>query len=228
MAVNVVGGALDFEASINLSNFEASLNRMQQGLNNLATTANNQSTAIENLASKAATAIGAYLSLNAAKGFVSELVNVRGEFEQLGVAFKVMLGNKEEADKLMAEAVQLAATTPFNLSEVASGAKQLLAYGTAAGDITKTLTMLGNVASGVGAPLNDLVYLYGTLQTQGQGLHKRYIAVYYPRHPDYRGTCQTIWGNYSRSAKPCRSRQSGLSSNTASIPIHDWRGRQVL
>lgn len=168
MAVNVTGGALEFDASINLDSFEASLRRMQQGLNSLADAANNQTSAIENLAAKAATAIGAYLTINAAKGFVSELVNVRGEFEQLGVAFRTMLGNKEQADKLMAQAVQLAATTPFKLSDVATGAKQLLAYGTAAEKIPDTLKMLGNVASGVSAPLQDIVYLYGTLQTQGR------------------------------------------------------------
>lgn len=168
MAVNVTGGALEFDASINLDNFDASIRQMQNSLNGLANAANNQTSAIENFAAKAATAVGAYLSINAAKDFISHLVNVRGEFEQLGVAFKVMLGNKEEADRLMAEAVQLAATTPFKLTEVASGAKQLLAYGTAAGEITNTLKMLGNVAAGVGAPLNDLVYVYGTLQTQGR------------------------------------------------------------
>jgi tape measure domain-containing protein len=169
MAVNVVqAGGIEFDASINLDNFEASLHRMQQGLNSLADAANNQTSAIENLAAKAATAIGAYLTINAAKSFVSELVNVRGEFEQLGVAFRTMLGNKEQADKLMAQSVQLAATTPFKLSDVATGAKQLLAYGTAAEKIPDTLKMLGNVASGVSAPLQDIVYLYGTLQTQGR------------------------------------------------------------
>jgi hypothetical protein len=145
----------------------AMLNNIKQ-LDNEVRKLNTDFSQTSNIANKVAVAIGSYLSLNAATDFIKQIVTVRGEFEQLNVAFKVMLGNKDAADKLMAQAVDLAATTPFKLTEVAAGAKQLLAYGTAADDITSTLKTLGNVASGVGAPLNDLVYLYGTLQTQGR------------------------------------------------------------
>lgn len=50
----------------------------------------------------------------------------------------------------MSQMVDLAAKTPFDLQGVASGARQLLAYGFAAEDITDTLTRLGNVAAGTG------------------------------------------------------------------------------
>ena len=68
----------------------------------------------------------------------------------------------------MAEMVDLAAKTPFDLKGVADGARQLLAYGFAAEDITGTLTRLGNVAAGLGLPLERLTYLYGTTAVQGR------------------------------------------------------------
>lgn len=102
------------------------------------------------------------------KKFISDLVNIRGEFQKTQMSFETMLGSKEKADVLMAQMVQTAAKTPFDLQGVANGAKQLLAYGTAAEDVNDTLIRLGNIASGLSIPLGDMVYLYGTTQTQGR------------------------------------------------------------
>ena len=101
-------------------------------------------------------------------GLIRQIALTRGEFQQLEVAFSTLLQSKEKADRLMAEMVQLAATTPFDLRGVATGARQLLAYGFAAEDITEALTRLGNVAAGLGLPLERLTYLYGTTMTQGR------------------------------------------------------------
>lgn len=103
-----------------------------------------------------------------AKELVSQLVRVRGEFQQLEVAFTTMLGSSERANALMSQLTETAAKTPFDLQGVANGARQLLAYGTAADDVNDTLIRLGNIAAGLSIPLNDLVYLYGTTMTQGR------------------------------------------------------------
>lgn len=109
--------------------------------------------------------IGVAVSLT---GLIRQIALTRGEFQQLEVAFTTLLGNKEKADVLMAEMADLAAKTPFDLQGVASGARQLLAYGFAAKEITDTLTRLGNVAAGLGLPLERLTYLYGTTAVQGR------------------------------------------------------------
>lgn len=101
-------------------------------------------------------------------GLVKQIAQTRGEFQQLEVAFTTLLQSKEKADALMSQMVDLAAKTPFDLQGVASGARQLLAYGFAADDITDTLTRLGNVAAGLGLPLERLTYLYGTTAVQGR------------------------------------------------------------
>ena len=112
--------------------------------------------------------IGVLGGATALKAFVSEMVNVRGQFQQLEIAFGTMLKSKEKADKLMSELVDIAAKTPFDLQGVASSAKQMLAYGSSVENVGKELVMLGNVAAGVGAQLGDIAYLYGTLRTQGR------------------------------------------------------------
>lgn len=115
-------------------------------------------------------AIGAasFFSIQQAGNFIKQMATVRGEFQQLEVAFNTMLGSKEASMALMDQMVETAAKTPFDLQGVASGAKQLLAYGTAAEDVNETLIMLGNIAAGLSIPLGDLVYLYGTTQVQGR------------------------------------------------------------
>ena len=102
------------------------------------------------------------------KGLVSEVANVRGQFQQLEVAFNTMLGSADKADALMAQLVRTAAITPFDLESVSQGAKQLLAYGMEAENVNETLTRLGDIAAGLSMPLNDLVYLYGTTMAQGR------------------------------------------------------------
>lgn len=102
------------------------------------------------------------------KDFISDLVNTRGQFQQLEIAFSTMLKSKEKADKLMSELVDIAAKTPFDLQGVASSAKQMIAYGSSAENVGDELVMLGNVAAGVGSQLSEIAYLYGTLRTQGR------------------------------------------------------------
>ena len=103
-----------------------------------------------------------------AKEVVSSLVKIRGEFQQLEVAFSSFLGSEQKASVLMSQITETAAKTPFGLQELASGAKQLLAYGASAEKVNGTLIRLGDIAAGLSMPLGDLVYLYGTTMTQGR------------------------------------------------------------
>lgn len=96
------------------------------------------------------------------------IMDVRSEFQQLEVAFSTMLQSKSRANELMAQLTQTAATTTFQLQEVAGGAKQLLAYGTSVDKVNDTLIHLGDIAAGMSLPLNDLIYLYGTTMVQGK------------------------------------------------------------
>lgn len=167
MSVNVLGGPLQFDATVDMSQFGAQLSRIEAQLQGVTQSARDQATEIDNFSRKAATAIGTYLSVTQASNFVVDIARVRGEFQQLEVAFTTMLQSKEKADKLMAQVTQFAATTPFELQDVAGATKQLLAFGIGAEDIIPTMRSLGDVSSGIGAPLGEIAYLFGTIKTQG-------------------------------------------------------------
>lgn len=159
---------LHFDITANDSQFQRKIAAVQYSVAQASKNIQNEGNEIDALMSrltKGIAGIGASLSASA---LVKQMVNVRGEFQKLEIAFKTMLGSGEKSVALMGEAVNLAAITPFDLIGVASGYKQLLAYGFAMEDVTEIMTRLGNVAAGLSIPLNDLVYLFGTTRAQGR------------------------------------------------------------
>ncbi len=170
--MNTENGKIDYRIMLDTSDMEAQREQVSGMFQGLGKDAMAEGAKIDNAFSAAATNIGkAFASLMAVSTFTSlskKIMAVRGEFQQLEVAFETMLGSAEKANGLMNQLVTTAATTPFGLQDVAGGAKQLLAYGIAADEVNDTLVRLGDIAAGLSIPLNDLVYLYGTTMTQGR------------------------------------------------------------
>ena len=139
------------------SDLTKQLNAVISTLNNMEKTTqksgDDMDAMFKRLASTAATAFAGF----SVKEFVKSVVDARGQMQQLEVAFETMLGSKSKMQKLMDELTQTALVTPFEFDDVANGAKQLLAYGTAAEDVNHTIKTLGDVAAGVGAPIGDIV-----------------------------------------------------------------------
>lgn len=120
------------------------------------------------LTTKVGASVAAIASVQKLNEIRQTITQVRGEFEQLEISLSTILGSKAEADKLMAQVVDFAAKTPFDMKGVASGVKQLLAYGSTADSVIDEMRMLGDIASGLSIPLGDMVYLFGTTRTQGR------------------------------------------------------------
>jgi len=110
----------------------------------------------------------AYFTLQGAQSFISQMVAVRSQFQQLEISFGTMLKSKEKANALMAQMTDLAAKTPFGLQEVSEGAKRLLAFQVPAEEVTETLRRMGDVASGLGVPMGQLIHVYGQVKAQGR------------------------------------------------------------
>ena len=98
----------------------------------------------------------------------TNIVKVRGEFQQFEVAFETMLGSAAKAKNIMAELEEFAVKTPFSMPQVVQGAKQLIAFGTEAEDVTDTLRHLGDIASGLSIPISRVINLYGQVEMMGK------------------------------------------------------------
>lgn len=159
---------LHFDITGDNSNFLRKLREVETGVTNTSKEIEKNGLGIEDMFNKMTKAAAAFGAGFTAKELIRNIIQVRGEFQQLEVAFTTMLGSSEKANVLMAQITETAAKTPFDLQGVANGARQLLAYGTSAEDVNETLIRLGNIAAGLSQPLGDLVYLYGTTMTQGR------------------------------------------------------------
>lgn len=167
-----IGGGLAFKATLDIDDFNVSAQAMERHIKDFSNTAAQEAAEVEEsfqqMAQRAGQYITYYLVGQGMNNLVSSIVSVRGQFQQLEIAFGTMLGSEEKATALMQQMVNTAAKTPFDLIGVAEGAKQLLAYGVSAEKVNDTLVRLGNIASGLSIPLNDIVYLYGTTMVQGR------------------------------------------------------------
>nr|DAO54584.1 MAG TPA: tail tape measure protein [Caudoviricetes sp.] len=159
---------LKFDITGDNGNMLSALQGVQNGVRQTQRVVEQSGQGIEQVFSKIQSAAAAAAGAFSAKELVRNVLEVRGQFQQLEVAFTTMLGSADKANDLMSQLVRTAATTPFDLKSVSEGAKQLLAYGTQADEVNGTLIRLGDIAAGLSIPLNDLVYLYGTTMTQGR------------------------------------------------------------
>ena len=167
-----INGALAFRATLDIDDFNVSAEAMERSIKKASDSAMSDTEALEQqimgFAQRGATYITSYLVGQGMQSLLQSIISTRGQFQQLEIAFNTMLGSTEKAQALMAQLTNTAAKTPFDLNSIASGAKQMLAFGSSVESVVDEIVMLGNVASGVSAPLNDIIYLYGTLRSQGQ------------------------------------------------------------
>lgn len=141
---------------------------VQDGVSQTARVVEQHGQSIENVFNRIKSVASVAFAGFTAKEIISTLGTVRGEFQQFEIAFETMLGSGQKAKGMISDLANLAASTPFDMKGVVNGAKQLLAYGFAANEITDTMRRLGDVSAGLGLNLQDLTWLYGTTMVQGR------------------------------------------------------------
>ena len=166
--MNTSDGTMDFEARLRLDNLERDLNKMQRLFNESMQSSQRETNKLQQSIDTLAKGALAFFTFSQAKAFVNQVIDVRSQFQQLEISFGTMLKSKEKANELMAQLTDLAAKTPFGLEEVSEGAKKLLAFQIPAQEVTETLRRMGDVASGLGVPMGQLIHVYGQVKAQGK------------------------------------------------------------
>lgn len=151
-----INGALAFKATLDINDFNVSAQAMERSIKQVSSTAVSESSVMDNsiqsFAQNGAKYIVSYLVGQGMGTLLQSIVQTRGQFQQLEIAFTTMLKSGTQAKGLMDRLIDTAAKTPFDLSGIASSAKQMLAYGSTVDNVVDELVMLGNVASGIGFP----------------------------------------------------------------------------
>jgi len=166
--MDISNGRLGYTLELNNAPFLNAIRESNRAISefnlNLRNNFNQSTVSVNNLA----IGVGAFLSVDAAKNFINQMVKIRSEFEQTEISFNTMLHSQEKGNALMQEMIELAKNTPLQFSEVSKGAKQLLAYQVEAEKLTGTLSMLGDISSGLDVPLSRLILVYGQVRAKGR------------------------------------------------------------
>ena len=111
---------------------------------------------------------GAVTGSVAAIGAAFRGVKLAADMEQVAVAMEVMTGSAEKGNRAIEALMEFSNSTPLKPDEVVSAGRALIAFGTDADDVVGVLRKVGNVASGIGAPLGEIAEIYGKAQVSGR------------------------------------------------------------
>jgi len=121
---------------------------------------------IASLGSAATAGVGALTALGAAgaagiAAFVVSSSKAASNIESLTMQFETLLGSADAAGKRMQEIVEFAASTPFEVAELAAASKQLQTVGGNMLGIGEGLRMVGDAAAMTGKPLEEIALHIG-------------------------------------------------------------------
>lgn len=103
-------------------------------------------------------------SFGAAKSFVEQIAEVRGQFELSERSLEAILQNKPKADEIFNKTVELAVKSPFRIKDLVDYTRQLSAYRIESDKLYDTTKRLADVSAGLGVDIGRLILAYGQVK----------------------------------------------------------------
>lgn len=103
-------------------------------------------------------------SFGAAKSFVEQIAEVRGQFELSERSLEAILQNKPKADEIFNKTVELAVKSPFRIKDLVDYTRQLSAYRIESDKLYDTTKRLADVSAGLGVDMGKLILAYGQVK----------------------------------------------------------------
>lgn len=135
-------------------------------LNKITSNAKTAEKGLGDLASKFGAVAGATALLTPILNGGKELFNYAASVEQMGIAWDSIA--KQDAPAMMEKINKVAAQTPYEIAEIDKSYKSLYNSGIKIGDIDKVFMTLGDTASGVGAPVEQVTRAFSQMQSKGK------------------------------------------------------------
>ena len=133
-----------------------------------------------------------------------------------------MLGSADKARAVLSQVSKFIAETPFEFPELAQSVRQLVAFGFNAEDAVNTMKQLGDVSAAVGAPINDLAYLMGTLKTQGRAFTIDIRQFAQRGIPIYEYLAKVLKTNEQEISKMIETGKIGFPEVQKAFANYDW------
>lgn len=106
------------------------------------------------------------LTLGAITNFTKQIYEIRGQYELLERSLGVLTNSFQKGSQIFQELNDMAIKSPFTLMELATAAKQLIAYNFAADEVVDTTRRLADISAALGVPMERLTYNLGQIRAQ--------------------------------------------------------------
>lgn len=103
-------------------------------------------------------------SVSQIEGYISKIVEVRGQLELQQVALRAIVQDKDKADRIFSQTMQQALKSPFKAMELVTFTKQLAAYRIESDKLFDTTKRLADVSAGLGVDMGRLILAYGQVK----------------------------------------------------------------
>ena len=186
--------ALDLKAALNeaeaeLNGLNKELKQSEKDASKFRTAVDKVGVGIKSLASSGVSKLGSAIKTGvtgACKGAITTLGSLTAaaasavialgkigldynmEMENYVTNFQTMLGSTEAAAEKVESLKEMAASTPFEMTDLADATQQLLAMGVASSDTEKYLQQLGDISLGNVDKFNSLVGAFGKMNSSGK------------------------------------------------------------
>lgn len=102
------------------------------------------------------------------KEFVGQMMQVRGEFQQIETSLEVLLGSEEKAAKLMGEVKEFAKVSPLDLKSTAAATQMMLGFNIEAEKVPRYLQAIGDISMGDAQRFNSLTLAFSQMSATGK------------------------------------------------------------
>jgi hypothetical protein len=152
------------EGKANISSLNAEYNRLNNSLKDLGVKQRNLNENILNMArigNEVKGQIQSVFSIYALERFISRMIDIRGQFELQQTSLRSILQDRQAADTIFAQVVELGLKSPFTTMEINQYVKQLAAYRIETEELFETTKRLSDVSAGLGVDMGRLILAYG-------------------------------------------------------------------
>ncbi len=144
------------------------IGQMENGGKQVTSEMNEMADSIENTFKRIAQAAGGVFAVSKAREIVSEIIDVRKEFQSLELSFATLTGDANKGKKLFADITQFATTTPMLEKDLAKGAQTLLGFNIEAEKIMPILKQIGDISMGDSQKFESLTLSFAQASSTGK------------------------------------------------------------
>lgn len=160
LSAKITGDATGFDRAI--KDAEKSAGNFQKTIGDMGKKLSSAGGSLQSAGKKITTATTAFAGI-AAIG-----VKYNATMETYATSFEVMTGSAEKSAEVVDELKDIAASTPFEMPELAETTQLLMNYGFTADDALDKMQMLGDISQGSAEKMNRIATAYGQMSSTGK------------------------------------------------------------